>query len=419
MVLVSTLVEQLRVEAPATVPYVRDLFFEGQDADADGCRTRQEVLLEESQLDPVVDPPCTVTTGQWLSYYDNVLHVDSAAVEMDHLVALKEAWVSGAWSWTDAQRQDYANDLDDYRTLNMVTASVNSAKADKDPASWLPSYLLVRCRYVAEWTAVKWRWNLSVDSAEKSAILDVLAGCDGQLKTWLPDKPLNGQPPSPPLPDAVPVYRFWSPVYQGHFFTTDAHERDQILARWPNIWTYEGQRYTAYATQVAGTVPLYRFWSDQYAGHFYTAQQSERDAVIARWPGIWSYEGIAYYVYPANSTQTDTVSVARFWSETARHHFYTADAAERDGVLARWWRTWTYEGDNFRVPAAGVPTSPAPAQPTVPANPGDTKNCGDFATYSEAKVWFDTYFPYYGDIAKLDGDNNGIPCENLVGAPPR
>jgi len=48
------------------------------------------------------------------------------------------------------------------------------------------------------------------------------------------------------------------------------------------------------------------------------------------------------------------------------------------------------------------------------ANPGDTKNCKDFANYEEAKTWFDTYFPLYGDVAKLDGDGDGKPCESLL-----
>lgn len=64
----------------------------------------------------------------------------------------------------------------------------------------------------------------------------------------------------------------------------------------------------------------------------------------------------------------------------------------------------------------GPPTTQPPA-PTPPGNPGDTKNCGDFANYAQAKAWFDTYFPYYGDVAKLDQDNDGIPCETLPGAP--
>ena len=53
----------------------------------------------------------------------------------------------------------------------------------------------------------------------------------------------------------------------------------------------------------------------------------------------------------------------------------------------------------------------------VPDNPGNTKNCSDFSTYPAAKAWFDTYFSYYGDVARLDGDNDGEPCESLPGGP--
>ncbi|MFE1645085.1 hypothetical protein [Microbacterium sp. P01] len=160
--------------------------------------------------------------------------------------------------------------------------------------------------------------------------------------------------PSTAPASPIPVYRFWSPVYQGHFYTADAAERDNVAARWPDIWSYEGQRYTAFRKQAPGTVALYRFWSAQYNGHFFTADAGERDRVISTWPDVWSYEGVAYFVYPATSTQPGTVPVARFWSPTARHHFYTASAAERDRVIALWPNFWSYEGDNFRVPAEGV-----------------------------------------------------------------
>ena len=76
--------------------------------------------------------------------------------------------------------------------------------------------------------------------------------------------------------------------------------------------------------------------------------------------------------------------------------------------------------------APGPPvTAPAPttAPPTTvaprPSNPGNTENCGDFATYAQAYAWYITYFPYYGDVAQLDADHDGIPCESLPGAPSR
>lgn len=70
--------------------------------------------------------------------------------------------------------------------------------------------------------------------------------------------------------------------------------------------------------------------------------------------------------------------------------------------------------------ASTPPTTVAPTTTVadnVPANPGDTKNCPDFSTYQEAKTWFDTYFPYYGDVARLDSDGDGEPCESLPGGP--
>lgn len=60
---------------------------------------------------------------------------------------------------------------------------------------------------------------------------------------------------------------------------------------------------------------------------------------------------------------------------------------------------------------------PPPPPPSKPANPGDTKNCGDFPTWAAAQAWFNTYYPYYGDVAKLDNDHDGIACESNPGHP--
>ncbi len=62
-------------------------------------------------------------------------------------------------------------------------------------------------------------------------------------------------------------------------------------------------------------------------------------------------------------------------------------------------------------------TTTSPTTTTIPANPGNTKNCSDFSTYTEAKEWFDTYFPLYGDVARLDNNGDGEPCESLPGGP--
>ncbi len=91
------------------------------------------------------------------------------------MVPLAEAWDSGARTWSAAERERYANDLGDYRTLVGVTDNVNQAKSDQDVREWLPAY--DKCRYLREFVAVKHRWRLSVDSGEKSAMSTLAGTC--------------------------------------------------------------------------------------------------------------------------------------------------------------------------------------------------------------------------------------------------
>ncbi len=163
---------------------------------------------------------------------------------------------------------------------------------------------------------------------------------------------LGSAPPG--APGSVAIYRFWSPANSTHFFTASAAEKDAILRTYPaTTWTYEGVAFRAFPTQVAGTVPLFRFWSPRLSGHFFTADSGEKDSIIANYPpSTWTFEGTAFFVYPADSAAAATTAVSRFWSPTSQHHFYTASVAERDGIIAAYpQRIWTYEGDTFRVPA--------------------------------------------------------------------
>ena len=161
--------------------YSRDLFPHWVDADGDGCSTREEVLISEAD-DPVsVGSGCSLSGGRWFSYYDQVSWTNPADLDIDHMVPLAEAWDSGARSWATSTRQAYANDLGDSRSLVGVTDSVNQAKGDQDPAEWLPGS--EQCRYLREWVAVKHRWRLSIDSAEKSALSSLASGCTNSTIT--------------------------------------------------------------------------------------------------------------------------------------------------------------------------------------------------------------------------------------------
>jgi len=169
--------EQIPVVLEHHDGYSRDLFLLWTDDDGDGCDTRAEVLIAESLTPAQVDPyGCTVVAGDWHSSYDDVTVTDPGELDIDHLVSLKEAWDSGAWAWTVDQRTAYANDLTDPRTLAAVTASSNRAKGDRDPSNWLPTNEADVCSYVADWIAVKARWQLSMDESEYGRIRNLLRG---------------------------------------------------------------------------------------------------------------------------------------------------------------------------------------------------------------------------------------------------
>ncbi len=194
----------------ATIP-VADERGAGYDADLFGyparirgdCTTRSVVLQRDSLTPAQVDPfGCTVVAGDWLSPYDGVRTSDPGEIEIDHVVALKEAWDSGAWSWDPAARVAFGNDVSDARTLRAVSRASNRAKGDRDPSNWLPREADV-CRYLADWVAIKARWGLSMDRSEAGRIRNVLG-------SRCPDQRIAPFAP-PPVPVA-PATRVTEPA---------------------------------------------------------------------------------------------------------------------------------------------------------------------------------------------------------------
>ena len=164
--------------------YDREKFRHWIDADGDGCDTRREVLIEEATTKPSVGSGCALSGGRWSSYVDGETWTDPADLDIDHLVPLAEAWDSGARSWSTADREAYANDLGDARSLAGVTDDVNQAKGDQDLSEWEPPLTSARCRYAAEWVATKLRWGLTVDPPERSALENRAAACPATTISW-------------------------------------------------------------------------------------------------------------------------------------------------------------------------------------------------------------------------------------------
>jgi hypothetical protein len=174
--------------------YKRTLFKHWIDADKDGCDTRAEVLIEEAIVKPKIGPKCKLSGGKWFSAYDGKTLTNSSLLDVDHMVSLAEAWRSGAWKWTSAQRRAFANDLENSETLIAVTRSTNRSKGDRDPSLWMPA--IDKCTYTANWISIKTKYSLTVDLKESVKLSSLVSECGLQTV----------QNPSPiPVPSKSPT----------------------------------------------------------------------------------------------------------------------------------------------------------------------------------------------------------------------
>ena len=168
----------------STIKFDRDKHFgTWRDEDKDCLNTRAEVLARDSLIPPIFEK-CQVVAGRWYSIFDGRTHLKATDVQIDHLVALSEAWNSGASLWSKERRLKYANDLEYSGSLSAMTTKLNGSckkwcKSDSDPAEWLPQKQ--QCLYAQRWVAVKYRWGLSIDAAEKRTLANLLTGSCGEM----------------------------------------------------------------------------------------------------------------------------------------------------------------------------------------------------------------------------------------------
>ncbi|KAF9554242.1 hypothetical protein CPC08DRAFT_195992 [Agrocybe pediades] len=171
----KTYLAALTVEAEFNSPAYKRDYFKHWITISGACNTRETVLKRDGSS-VVVGSNCAATSGNWVSPYDNIATTLASDLDIDHVVPLKEAWASGARTWTNATREAFANDLTRPQLI-AVTDSLNQAKGDKDPAEWMPPLASYKCTYVRAWIQVKYYYKLSVDSAEKTALTNYLASC--------------------------------------------------------------------------------------------------------------------------------------------------------------------------------------------------------------------------------------------------
>ncbi len=186
--LVSEVLEKLEIKgrAPKT-GYSRDEFYSGWPT-VEGCNLRQRILKREFGDTAVMDG-CTVIAGEYLEPYTGEYMVFTeksqvSKIQIDHVVALSDAWQKGAQYMDAETRKEIATD-----PLNLlaVDGPANEKKSDGDAATWLPSNKKFRCQYVARQVSVKYKYELWVTQAEKDAILKILENCPDERTVGIQD----------------------------------------------------------------------------------------------------------------------------------------------------------------------------------------------------------------------------------------
>ena len=177
----------IKGRAPKT-GYVRSMFGESWTDDVvvadgrNGCDTRNDILRRDlvdvvftpnsngcAVLRGILNDPYTGTSVEFQRGQDT-----SSQVQIDHIVALSDAWQKGAQQWDDWTRRNFANDP---RNLQATLGWINQQKGDGDAATWLPPNAAYRCTFVARIVEVKVAYGLWVTQAEHDTIAGVLAGC--------------------------------------------------------------------------------------------------------------------------------------------------------------------------------------------------------------------------------------------------
>jgi len=164
----------------------------GYDRDLFGDYDRPALLAVNFAAWPACDG--------YYSLADDQCYTQASDVDVDHIVALGEAWDSGASAWSAAQHDEFAGDFDN---LWLMTDNLNQSKSDRDIVEWIPPYQGAVCVYVEAYVVVKLEWNLSVDQAEKAALESLATGCDRAESPTTP--PTNVPATSIPAPTTAPT----------------------------------------------------------------------------------------------------------------------------------------------------------------------------------------------------------------------
>ena len=396
---------------PADLPeYDRSTWRHWTDEDGDCQNARQEVLIAESSVAVTFqsEDQCRVATGLWEGPYTGMTVDDPGDLDVDHMVPLGNAHQSGGWNWSPERKREYANYLGYNNHLIATTSGANRSKGSKGPDRWRPPLQDYWCVYAVDWVSIKNEWGLTVTENEYVALSEMLATCE----TTILLQPTQGTPPAPPTPTVPPSlptdlrYDPFGPDRDCGDFDTYEEALAFFLAA-------GGPQDDRHRLDVNGDgMPC-----ETLPGGPSAAQPQDANDGLAT--------ADTHGGYPVTTDDTECA----------------ATGPPQSSSFAR--GPTQIECQSAPPPAAAIPASPLPATlPTPSSTPSPTieptptpettpaaiapkpqpeatadVSCGNFFSWPEAQEFFLSSGGPGSDPHGLDGDDDGVACPHLAGAP--
>ena len=417
---------------PGLPQYDRDDWRHWTDVDGDCQDTRQEVLIAESLI-PVTftsEEACRVATGRWTGPYTGDVLEDPGKLDIDHMVPLANAHLSGGYRWSDERKELYANSLSYPGHLVAATAAANRSKGARGPEEWRPPDRTYWCRYAMDWVAIKREWDLTATRAEAAALREMLDGCRPSVHLQVLSADTStpvSDPPSPPT-GAGDAAATQVPERSGLNYDPAGPDRDCAdFDKWSEAQAF----YRAAGGPGADPHRLDSDGDGVACGSLPGAPESARPTAEPTSTSVPTPTALPSPTpvptpTPAPTTTPTPLPTA---TETApATPTPTPPSPSRPTLTPTRAPAATPTPTSTATPTATPTHTPEPTPTHTPtATPsavelrydpaGPDRNCSDFDAWSEAQAFYEAAGGPENDRHGLDRDGNGVACESLPGAP--
>ena len=424
-VVMSIVVDDRWQGAPA---YDRGDWKHWTDADGDCQDTRQEVLIAESSA-PVTftdEQSCRVAMGRWMAPYTGEVVEDPAKLDVDHMVPLANAHLSGAFAWDPRLKELYANNLAYPGHLIAVTASANRSKGRKGPDEWRPPNRVYWCQYASDWVAIKTEWGLTATAAEAAALRQMLAGCKPSVHLQvIPADPLVPPADSPtPAPGPAGPPATPTAVRGDARYDPDGPDRDCGDF---DAWAEAQAFYRAAGGPGADPHRLDSDGDGVACGSLPGAPESTGPSVEPEPTPVPTPTALPDPTPVPTPTPAPTTTPTPLPTATPTPT-PTPPSPSRPTHTPTRAPAATPTPTSTATPTATPTHTPEPTPTHTPtATPsavklrydpaGPDRNCSDFDAWAEAQAFYEAAGGPENDRHGLDSDRNGVACESLPGAP--